>query len=166
MTEFDIRRLSDSDDRRSFECGVPQLDRYFREKVSQDVRRRLCNCFIAIEYQTGTIAGYYTLSASSIALDLLPEDVNRRLPRYATVPAVLIGRLVVDRSFVNRGLGSSLLYGIVNRCGETAPAAFTLVVDAKNDRAAAFYRKHQFSALELHPMRLFLPMASAQKLFT
>jgi ribosomal protein S18 acetylase RimI-like enzyme len=42
-------------------------------------------------------------------------------------------------------------------------AVFTLLVDAKNDRAVAFYRRYGFRTLASQPRTLFLPLATALK---
>jgi ribosomal protein S18 acetylase RimI-like enzyme len=44
-------------------------------------------------------------------------------------------------------------------------AAFTLLVDAKNDQAVAFYRRFGFRILASQPRTLFLPLATAQTVF-
>jgi hypothetical protein len=54
----------------------------------------------------------------------------------------------------------------VRRSARSEPAAFTLLVDAKDDSAAAFYRKHGFIPLASTPHSLFLPIATALKLFS
>ena len=74
--------------------------------MTQDIRRRVANCFVAA---TGYVAAYYTLSATSVPLADLPPEDAKRLPRYPTVPAVRIGRLAVDRRFQRRGLGEAML---------------------------------------------------------
>jgi ribosomal protein S18 acetylase RimI-like enzyme len=152
-----------SHDRRDFSCGIPALDRYFREQVSQDVRRRLSNCFVAVDRMTGMVAGYYTLAASSIPLTAMPEAETRRSPRYTVLPATLIGRLAVDSRYQGRQLGSALILDAVNRSAVAAPASFALLVDAKDDRAAEFYRRHGFVPLASRPLSLFLPVATALK---
>ena len=43
-------------------------------------------------------------------------------------------------------------------------AAYALVVDAKDEVAAAFYRYHGFIALPAAPLTLFLPLATLQSL--
>jgi ribosomal protein S18 acetylase RimI-like enzyme len=48
------------------------------------------------------------------------------------------------------------------RTMRTDAAAFTLLVDAKNDRAVAFYQRYGFRALASQPRTLFLPLATAQ----
>ncbi len=160
-----IEALNPSHDRRAFSCGVPVLDRYLSERASQDVKRRIGNCFVAVDRDAGAIAGYYTLSAASLPFSSFPEDETRRLPHYPVLPATLIGRLAVDLRYRGVGLGSALIVDALHRSIRAAPASFSLLVDAKDGNAAAFYRKHGFIPLTDRPQSLFLPMATALKLF-
>ena len=91
-------------DRQDFASGSEPLDRYFRTQVTQDIRRRITACFVAVSGE-GRIAGYYTLAATSVPLSDLPAEIGRKLPRYPSVPAVRMGRLAVDAAFKGQGLG-------------------------------------------------------------
>ena len=155
--------LGANHDRTAFGSGDDALDRYFQTQVTQDIRRRITNCFVVVEVATGHVAAYYTLSAASIPLVDLPPDEARRLPRYPTLPAVRIGRLAVDRRFQRRGLGELMLMNAVHRTIQDAAAAFTLLVDAKNDLVAGFYRRYGFRPIAGKPRTLFLPLATAQR---
>ncbi len=132
-------------------------------RVGQDIRRRIANCFVAVENASNTIAADYTISAASIPLDELPPDESRRLPRYPTVPAVRIGRLAVNQRFQGRGLGAALLADAAIRALKAEAAAFTLLVDAKDDRGVAFYQRFGLFPLASRPRTLFLPLAVARK---
>jgi hypothetical protein len=90
-TPFRFDALGDGHDRAAFRCGDKALDSYFQTQVTQDIRRRIANCFVVIETATSQVAAYYTLSAASIPLVDLPPDEAKRLPRYPTLPAVRIG---------------------------------------------------------------------------
>ncbi|MGA2594657.1 MAG: GNAT family N-acetyltransferase [Bryobacteraceae bacterium] len=160
---FRLEPLHSEHDRKSFRCGEGTLDRYFQTQATQDIRRRIANCFVAVEAVTGQVAAYYTMSAASIPLADLPAEETKRLPRYPTLPAVRIGRLAVDARFQGRGLGAALLADAAQRTMQAPAAAFALLVDAKNDRAVAFYRRFGFRPLASRPMALFLPIATAQK---
>jgi len=161
---FRLEPLGAEHERCLFRCGEDALDRYFQTQVTQDIRRRIANCFVAVENVTSLVAAYYTISAASIPLVNLPPDETKRLPRYPTVPAVRIGRLAVDQRFQGRGLGAALLADAI-RALKTDAAAFTLLVDAKNDQAIAFYQRFGFRILTSQPRTLFLPLATAQKVF-
>jgi len=76
---------------------VKALDRYFGTQVSQDIKRRVAACFVALD-QEGSIAGYYTLGSASVSLADLPAPLMKKLPRYPSFPAVRMGRLAVVRS--------------------------------------------------------------------
>jgi ribosomal protein S18 acetylase RimI-like enzyme len=161
---FHLAPLGSHHDRASFYCGDEALDRYFRTQANQDTRRRIANCFVAVEAATGLVAAYYTLSAASIPLLDLPPEEAKRLPRYPNLPAVRIGRLAVDQKF-HRGLGAALLMDAAQRTMQAAPAAFAILVDAKNDQAVAFYQHHGFRSFASQPRTLFIPIATIQKLF-
>lgn len=148
-------------DRGQFSSGVPALDRYLREQVSQDMRRRVAACFVAVD-DAQRIVGYYTLAAAGVPLDRLSDDVRRKLPRYASVPAVRMGRLAVDVEFKGKGLGGALLVDALRRAAGAEIPAAVLVVDAKDEQAAAFYKHHGFIALIDAPLTLFLPLATVR----
>jgi ribosomal protein S18 acetylase RimI-like enzyme len=162
---FRLEPLSGEHDRTNFHCGEQVLDRYFQTQSTQDIRRRVANCFVAVEAATGQVAAYYTIAAASVPLVDLPPEEAKRLPRYPTLPAVRIGRLAVDRRFQGRGLGAALLADAARRTLQAPPAVFTLLVDAKNDEAVAFYQRHGFRSLASQPRTLFLPLATAEKAF-
>jgi len=160
---FRFEILNAGHNRTTFRCGEPALDSYFRKQVTQDSRRRVANCVVAIEASSGRLAAYYTLSAASIALGDLPDEDARRLPRYPTVPIVRIGRLAVDQGFQGRGLGGALIMNAADRTLRGDIAAFAILVDAKNDQAAAFYHQLGFRPLQSQPRALFLPLATVAK---
>jgi GNAT superfamily N-acetyltransferase len=87
----------------------------------------------------------------------------RRLPRYPSVPAGLIGRLAVDQRFHGRGVGSVLIVDAVARAMRADSAIYALVVDAKDDLARRFYIHHGFRPFLSRPTTLFLPLAEAAR---
>ena len=157
---FQLAPLDAAHDRAGFHSGSDPLDRYLCEQVTQDIRRRVAACFVALA-DGERIAGYYTLASSSLLLADLPAGTGKKLPRYPTVPAVRMGRLAVDQAFKGQGLGGALLADALDRAARSGIAAFALMVDAKNEAAAAFYRHHGFIALPDSPLTLFLPLATA-----
>ena len=150
-------------DRSGFSSGAPSLDRYLREQASQDVKRLIASCFVAIEPATNRLAGYYTLAATSVLAGDLPADVLKRLPRYPVLPAALIGRLAIDQNFHRRGLGSALLADAGLRVLAGDAKAFALIVDAIDDNAVAFYRREGFQPFASRPLSLFLPLGTLTK---
>lgn len=160
---FRVVPLDTTHDRSAFDCDNTALNRHLREQVSQEVRRRVAACFVAVTDE-GRIAGYYTLAAASLWLADLPPSTAKKLPRYPTVPAVRMGRLAVDRRFLGQGLGGALLADALARAIRAEIAAYALTDDAKHETTAAFYRHHGFIALPETPLTLFLPLATVRGL--
>ncbi|MCL2161353.1 MAG: GNAT family N-acetyltransferase [Betaproteobacteria bacterium] len=155
---FLVASLDATYDRKAFHSGSVPLDRYFHEQVTQDVRRRVTACFVALTEEQ-RIAGYYTLASASLLLNDLPDGMSRRLPRYPSVPTVRMGQLAVDQKFKGQGLGGALLADALNRVISAEIAAYALMVEAKDESSAAFYKHHGFIALPDSPLVLFLPLA-------
>ena len=159
MTPFVTEALSREHDRTAFRSGVDALDRYLRELALQDIKRRVAGCFVALD-EARAITGFYTLAATSVAVDALPQDLRKRLPRYPLVPAVLMGRLAVAVEYQGRGLGRALIFDAAIRTDRLGIVAFAVIVDAKDDRAVAFYQANGFALIPGESRRLFVPVAT------
>jgi GNAT superfamily N-acetyltransferase len=155
---FIIEPLAPNHDRMEFSCGVDTLDRYFRQQVGQDVRRRATVCFVAREIATDRIAGFYTLAAGGILLREIPAPLARRVPRYPTVPVARLGRLAVALAHQGLGLGGALLWDAPERASRSEAAVYALVVDAKDEQAESFYLHHGLVALPHMSRTLILPI--------
>jgi GNAT superfamily N-acetyltransferase len=158
---YRIEELNSQHDRSEFSCGTAALDRYIQQQASQDVRREVSKCFVAVEAGATKVAGFYTLAASGLPIDTLPPDIQRRLPRYPLVPVARLGRLAVDQSHKGRKLGATLLSDAFLRASRAEMGVFAVQVDAKDESAEAFYLHYGFVLLE--PRKLFMPLATAKK---
>ena len=156
-----IEPLSADHDRAHFISGSDALDRYFRQQASQDLKRRIATCFVAVSVTAQDVAGYYTLAATSVALSALSPEIVNKLPRYPVVPAVLLGRLAVARHYQGHGLGGILLADALKRASRAELGVFAMVVDAKDEAAQGFYEHHGFTLLPDEARRLCLPIAAA-----
>ena len=162
-----VSPLEKAHDRKSFDCGNDDLNRYLREQARQDAEKRVAAPFVLTQSGSSKVLGFYTLSSSIIPVDELPPDLMKRLPRYAQLPVTLLGRLAVDRSVGGQGVGEFLLVDALRRSLEAAQqiAAMAVIVDAKDARAESFYRHFDFQPFQQTPLRLFLPMGQIANLF-
>jgi GNAT superfamily N-acetyltransferase len=153
--------------RAAFSCGNAALDSYLKQRASQDARRRLAAVYVACATGSPQVLGFVTLSMSGVELTGLPADVAARLPNYPVLPVALLGRMAVDQTMQGRGLGGHLLIHALRTAAQasTSVAALGVVVDAKNDRARAFYAQFGFVRISDEAFRLFLPMATIAQLF-
>ena len=157
--------LSKQHDRSAFCSGEPALDDWFRKRAGQDDRRNVARVFVALDGEA--IAGFYSLGAFSLGLAALPVTLSTKLPRYDAIPAALIGRLARDERYRGERVGELLLFDAIHRALFAAKdlAIYAIVVDAKNERAAEFYRTYGFEPFPLDPERLFVTAAKAAVAF-
>jgi GNAT superfamily N-acetyltransferase len=163
-----VEPLGSHHDRVAFSCGVPSLDDYLRTQASQDARRSVAVTFVAVLSEVPrVVADYYTLAATGIDAGALPPALARKLPRYPTLPATLLGRLAVDERNHGQGLGEYLLVHALRRALTVSRevASLAVIVDAIDERAHAFYEHFEFLAFPDEPRRLFLPTATIARLF-
>ena len=162
-----IEPLGKHHDRSQFSCGNAALDEWFRYRAGQDERRNVARVFVARDDELG-VAGFYSLSAFTLAIEDVPEDLAGKLPRYDAIPTALIGRLARDERARGRGLGELLLADAVRRIltAGRSLAVFAIIVDAKERAAAAFYESFGFRRFPTRPGRLFLPTSTAAQALT
>jgi ribosomal protein S18 acetylase RimI-like enzyme len=159
-TRLLVEVLASGHDRSEFSCGKEPLDRYLRQQAGQDVRRRLAAVFVVCSPGTSEVIAYYTLSALSIPVDQVTAELRRRIP-YPEVPAVLLGRLAVDRQHGGQGLGSMLVVDAAMRSmAVKGLAVWAMVVDPIDEQAAGFYRRLGFIAFADRKDRLYLPLST------
>ncbi len=163
---FAIEPLAKTHRRSDFTCGNDRIDSYFRETVSQDVKRKYATCFVAREIATDRVAGFYTLSSSNVPLTEVPGTLSKKLPRYPTVPAVLIGWLGRHTDHGGQGLGEALLFDAIRTVATAPIGAHAIFADAIDDKAAAFYAAFGFEPLIRRPRTLYLPLAVALSLLS
>jgi ribosomal protein S18 acetylase RimI-like enzyme len=167
LARIQVEPLGRPHDRTAFHCGAEALDCYLKQQARQDADKRVAAPFVAIRPPDTRVLGYYTLSASVLTLIDLPDELARKLPRYPQLPVTLLARLAVDQSAKGQGLGEHLLLDALHRSLAHAEqiAAMAVVVHAKDEDAAAFYRHYGFLTLQAQPSRLFLPMRLVERLF-
>jgi ribosomal protein S18 acetylase RimI-like enzyme len=153
-TPLAIERLDKTvHDRISFDCGEPELNDYLRFIARQHADKGYAQVWVAVpEPGSPQVIGYYTLSMTS----LQPAEVPRGAG-ISKVPALLLGKLAVDRRYQGQGIGARLLMHAQRSALllSRQVGLHALVVDALNERAAAFYRKYDFEELTTGPRHLY-----------
>lgn len=140
-----VELLSATHDLSQFDSGVPELDRWLRS--SAEVARAAGTAATYVVCRGDRVVGYYALAMSSVVHATSPSRLRRGMPD--PVPVLLLARLAVDRSEQGRHLGGHLLADALRRCvrGGREFGARAVVVDAIDERAAAFYRHFDFHDL-------------------
>jgi GNAT superfamily N-acetyltransferase len=152
-------------DRNGFACGEVSLERYLKEQARKEQENHVAVIFVLTNDQN-EILGYYSLSATSVLLEGLPDAQIKKLPRYPQVPTTLLGRLAVHLQHQGQGFGANSLIDALRRAylASLQVASWAVVVDALHEKAAQFYEKYGFIPLPGQPLRLFMPMKTIRVL--
>ena len=152
-----IEPLHPRHERDAFDCGEEALNQFLRRYARQQQTRNLNRTYVALEEGGARGVGFYTVSTGSIGF--LELDPTLNLPRYP-IPVMRIGRLGVDRGIQGKGLGQQLLADALRLAIASSAkiGIFAVVVDAKHEQAASFYRKLGFIPCSDLALTLYLPI--------
>lgn len=164
---YSIRPITEAVDRAVFDCGVPALNDYLQRFARQNHERGIAKTFAITAVENARILGFHTLSFAQLAFEHMPVNLQKKLPRYP-IPAMRIARIAVSRQEQGKGLGRLLLIDALHRANRAAAEAglYAVLVDAKGEAAASFYRQFGFVPLPDWPLTLVITMKTVQKLFT
>ena len=143
----------------NFTCEEDSLTQYLRKQASQDIRKRLATCFVAVD-DKNNVLGYYTLTSESLGRDSIPDKYIKQVPKNYNAPVILLGRLARDIRAKESGLGEHLLLDALFRSyklSNESIGAMAVVVDPINNNAVKFYAKYGFIQLP-DSAKMFLPM--------
>jgi GNAT superfamily N-acetyltransferase len=153
--------------RDSFDCGYQVLNEYLKKYARQNHQKRIAKTWVAIPQNGGLrVDGYYTVNASVIEFESLPQSYQNQLPAYP-IPAVLIGKLAVDNRVKGQGLGRELLADALLRAVRASSelGIFAVRVDAIDSKAKEFYLKYEFVPFQDRELSLFLPIETIEGAF-
>ena len=145
-------------DASGFACGEPSLDEWLRRRALPNQVEGASRTYVVTSTDSTKVVAYYCLAAGSLEAKAAPGRVRRNMPD--PIPVSVLGRLAVDRTHGDAGLGTALLRDAVRR---SVMAAQTIgiravLVHALNERAAAFYERRGFQASPKLPLTLVLSL--------
>lgn len=159
---YRLRPLSPDHHLDSFDSGTPSLDEWLR-RHARNAAGQGTRTYVLSEEQTDRISGYFAIAPHLLAREEAPKSIGRGAP--ARIPAILLVKLALDRGLHGRGLGSELLVHALTTITAAARTAGgrIIVVDASDDRAAAFYLAHDFQPVPSDPQRLVMKLSTAAR---
>ncbi len=162
MTAQRPRPIEPFDATAGFDSGEASLDRYLTDRALPNHVSGFARCYVCIDDDTGRVVGYYTLSAVAVERADLAGRARRNAPN--PVPAVLLGRLAIDRSAQGLGLGRRLVRDAILSTLAAADriGVRLLIVHALHERAATFYAGLGFSPSPTDPLHLYLLLDDAR----
>jgi GNAT superfamily N-acetyltransferase len=143
-----LRKLQPDDDRSAFGCGDADYDDYLHKYAGQNqFRHRVGVTIVAVEDER--IVGYATVSPGHVEADELTDSDRARLPRYP-LPVIRLGRLAVDARMQGLGLGTRLIYEVLDLAERMRDelGCVAVVADVLRSRIA-FYEEIGFRPLKV-----------------
>lgn len=158
MTEpqFRISKLLPDHDLEHFDCGVDELNTWFKRFALSDQRARVSATYVL--HASEKVSGFYTLTPHAIDPDRASGRLRTGLPSRRPIPVLLLARLALDHSVQGKGLAAELLKDALIRCVNAARriGGRAVVVHAKNTNAARFYARHGFEPMPENPQHLYV----------
>ncbi len=160
-----IQLLGAQHNRVGFDCGDAALNEFLLRQAGRQQRRGFGKTYVAVAEDGVAVIGFVTVSAGQIATASLFSQ--SKLPRYPA-PVLRIGRLAVDVRHQGGGIGQDLLAFALRLAVEFSQRVglYAVVVDAKHDKAKAYYTKLGFIACVDSPLCLYLPVATLEQSIT
>lgn len=159
-----IEPISRQHNRKLFDCGADEINRFLREQALQDNEKDMSRTMVLIGDQTDQtrIIGYYTLAIRLVKQEEIPKD-KPRIKR--SIPVVLLGQIGVDKAFQGRKLGELLLMDAQARTDEVSrrTGIRAMMLDARSDRLARWYEQHGFVRFP-GELRMFKSIAAIRQL--
>ena len=157
-----IEKLDAGHDLSGFDCGVEPLNKYLKQFARQNQKAGAAQTYLAV--MDRAVAGYYTLVVGHVEFDDGPERLRKGLARHP-VPVMLLARLALNKNLQGRGIGRGLLRDAILRTLQAADIAGlrAILVHAKDDAAAQYYRAFGFQTGFAEPFHLYLLLSDARR---
>ncbi|WP_426148183.1 GNAT family N-acetyltransferase [Polaromonas sp. DSR2-3-2] len=157
-----IELLAAHHQRQGFDCGEPALNEFLQRQAGQLGRKGFGKTYVALDADGLAVVGFVTLSAGQVQTPRLPAGL--KLPRYPA-PILRMGRLGVNRRAQGQGVGRQLLSFALQLALEFSKSVglYAVVVDAKHDKARAYYQSMGFTSTLDDPLCLYLPVSVLEK---
>lgn len=148
------RSLTPDHEIEAFTSGVSELDNWLKKRARANEKNGASRTFVLCDKRT--VVGYYSLATTSILHSTATGKVRRNMPD--PIPAVLIGRLALDKAYQGKGNGVGLLQDAVLRIARASQTIGirAILVHAKSDNAKTFYEHFGFRPSPIEPMTLMV----------
>lgn len=150
--------LAKTHDTSAFDSGEPDLDHWLRQRAWNNLQSAASRTYVVCPADSKRIAGYYALSMGQVLGQDVTGAMRRNMPRH--IPAMILGRLAIDRAFQGKGLGRALLADAVERSLRASQevSARLVIVHAISAEAEAFYVRNGFTRLPAETPTLALDL--------
>ena len=152
--------LASHHDIAGFDCGDGALNEWLRRRAPRNQREGSSRTWVVTD--GARVVAFYASSTAVVARTEATRRAARNQPD--PLPAMLMGRLAVDRGHQGQGLAAALLKHFLLKALEVASLTGVrlVLVHAKDDQAAGFYRHFGFEPSPMDDLTLMLLVKDIQ----
>lgn len=160
MSEYLSQVLGDDHRLDAFTCGKDPLDAWLKSQARRAQGAGTAQTYVWTRPGSSAVLAYFSIAPTQVVRSEVPRPLTGG---YSVIPAYLLARLALDHTLQGQGLGGELLLDASARIIDAAKVGGgrLIVVDAIDEQAAAFYRRHDFISVGNSP-RLYLKVATAE----
>lgn len=157
-----VRKLEASDSTDAFDCGDAAMNEYFHRFAKKNQGHMFGVTYVCI-CPPSHVIGFYTIANTNIPRSGIPEQLLKGLPKYQDLPAILLGRLAVDKKAQKKKIGELLISHCLDICLHLTKicGARYIITDAYL-AMEGFYAKYGFRRIEGSPnpytVKMFLDL--------
>lgn len=158
-----VEAIAEFHDLSRFDCGVHEsLNDWLKRFAVANEKNESARTYVV--HRGGSVVGYYSISAGSVAAEESPARIAKGLARHP-IPVILLARLAVDKRERGTGLGKALLKDALARIAHAADivGARAVLVHAIDEQAKKFYEHFDFEPSPVHELQLMLLMKDLRK---
>lgn len=148
MSDWVSQRLGERHDLAQLGCGHDELDRWLLHEALRAQAAGTAHTTVWTRPDDLVVVAFYAIAPTQFMRTDLP---SRSLSAgYSTIPGYLIARLALTQALHGQGLGTQLLLDALERVvlAATNAGGRLIAVDAIDDAAHSFYRRHDFQPIQ------------------
>jgi len=156
--------IANEHDLSAFDCGKTALNEFLVKYALTNNNAGIARTYVVTLPNQPSVIAYYSIAAGSVEREKASDRAAKGVPR-SPVPVALIARLAVDLKCQRKGLGAGMLkhalQQILNASNTIGIRA--VLVHAKDDEAAKFYRGYGFEPTPVNALHLMLLLKDVKK---
>jgi GNAT superfamily N-acetyltransferase len=130
-----------------FQSGEDALDNWLQDRALDNTKTGATRTYVICTSGSSKVIGYYAICMGHILNHQVVGSMRRNMPQL--IPAVILGRLAIDKKWQGKGLGKALLNDAVQRAlrASREVSVRLLIVHSISSEAEDFYLHHGFIRL-------------------
>jgi GNAT superfamily N-acetyltransferase len=148
----------------NFESGEPLLDEWLKKRAKGNLELGASRTYVICPKDSQVVIGFFSLNMGQMLANETMGSMRRNMPTH--IPAIVLGRLAIDKNWQGQGLGRALIFEAMRRAFRASEdvAARLLIVHTIAPKAEDFYKHHGFTRLPVEAPMLAIDIVKYRAL--